>query len=274
MCVLEAVLAQSDGELERCISTCLEMGSPTDGAAAPTATAAATASGPAIDADEELAAAMFRSFAEELGSSVPDEVKNDPEYAPALEPRHRAPSAPLRLHARPHGRLDRRLPRPPRPRLPRAPPPRAPPSRGRLRARRRYEAHVREQFEAFAARQAAREGQPSWKPAEEVVRKLGASMTATLKKMSASAKDLASQRGRTKVMAVVTSPLQLGNGRAGMATPLINPAADPAADMRRLEEYSPDGLVDVYSQAGTYDPSAPLSVPRRPSVSSSDGYRM
>jgi len=75
--VLASVLAIQEGNVEMAVQQLLEMGD----ADAPPPTDAMLAGN--IDSDEELAMQLFREFADEmgpqLGVSVPDSVRNDPE---------------------------------------------------------------------------------------------------------------------------------------------------------------------------------------------------
>jgi len=75
--VLASVLAIQEGNVEMAVQQLLEMGD----ADAPPPTDAMLAGN--IDSDEELAMQLFRQFADEmgpqLGVSVPDNVRNDPE---------------------------------------------------------------------------------------------------------------------------------------------------------------------------------------------------
>ena len=71
--VTQAVLDSCDGSVETAIASLLDMGSSTPRAALEDAAAAQ------VDADEELALALFRQFAEEMESEVPADVRNDPD---------------------------------------------------------------------------------------------------------------------------------------------------------------------------------------------------
>lgn len=83
--VIEAVL-QSSGNAERAVSLLLEMTTPAQSGGTPSkeeATTAVgsrpTAAGSNLDADEELAMALFKEFAESLDQRVPEHVRADPQ---------------------------------------------------------------------------------------------------------------------------------------------------------------------------------------------------
>ena len=80
--VLSSVLAIQEGNVEMAVQQLLEMGD----ADAPPPTDAMLAGN--IDSDEELAMELFRQFADEmgpqLGVSVPDNVRNDPQLYEAF----------------------------------------------------------------------------------------------------------------------------------------------------------------------------------------------
>jgi hypothetical protein len=84
--VLSSVLAIQEGNVEMAVQQLLEMGD----ADAPPPTDAMLAGN--IDSDEELAMQLFRQFADEmgpqLGVSVPDNVRNDPERYEAFVREH------------------------------------------------------------------------------------------------------------------------------------------------------------------------------------------
>ena len=84
--VLSSVLAIQEGNVEMAVQQLLEMGD----ADAPPPTDAMLAGN--IDSDEELAMELFRQFADEmgpqLGVSVPDNVRNDPQLYEAFVREH------------------------------------------------------------------------------------------------------------------------------------------------------------------------------------------
>ena len=84
--VLSSILAIQEGNVEMAVQQLLEMGD----ADAPPPTDAMLAGN--IDSDEELAMELFRQFADEmgpqLGVSVPDNVRNDPQLYEAFVREH------------------------------------------------------------------------------------------------------------------------------------------------------------------------------------------
>ena len=82
--VLSSVLSMCGGNVEDAVSQLLEMNG------GPAASDPAPSSG--MDMDEELAAALFQSFAEDLeqslGTPIPPEIKADPEKFEAFVKRH------------------------------------------------------------------------------------------------------------------------------------------------------------------------------------------
>jgi len=83
--VLEAILASCDGNVEAAIASLLDMGSASESGPVPDDSGAVAAQ---VNADEELALALFRQFAEELDESIPEEVRADPDQYEAYAREH------------------------------------------------------------------------------------------------------------------------------------------------------------------------------------------